>query len=232
MEKRSIFKCMLYTFLLCILLAGLASCSSDDITNEEQPWVFGTFFNFSEAADSTEQRTRIELVAKEELPEWLIPIVNDMEEKDPSTAVFTTNWKGKQIFYVYYFYLGKHTWYKDLYYSDGTPVSIEKGDEKALFTADWCLIYCSESALHLYFVREELVDKEDLPDWLIPIVDSLTTVAVHILTIEGQQIYYVYGTHDKAVIIRGYYPDGTLCSSEELKYYFNATDWCLIYTRE
>ena len=230
MNRKNLSKCMLRTFLPSImffLLAGLTSCRSDDLSTGNQSWAFDTFFNFS---DDTEPKTRVELVAKEELPEWLVPIVNDMEEKDPSTGVFTTNWKGRQIFNVYIFC--KQNWFNDLFYSDGTPVLIEKGDEKAFFTAVWCLIYCADSVFYLRQIHKELVGKEKLPDWLIPIIDSLTTVVVNIIKAEGQQIYFVYGTIDKSVFIQGYYPDGTRCTREELSHFYGAMDWYLIYERE
>ena len=239
MKKMVSLKCMWCVLPLCILflVTGLTSCSSDPDTDTESVWVFDPFFKPAKTKNATEHKTRVELIAKEELPDWLITIVNNREEVFSSTAVFTTQWEGKKIYNVYY--LGKSNYNSDFqlidfYYSDGTPVSfsIKSGDYIGFFSTEWCLIYCAKPAFYLRQMREELVDKEDLPAWLVGEIDKWTAVIVYILKYEEQQIYYVYGTHGQSLFIGGFFADGTRCSEEDLRKYLGTTDWCLIYLRE
>ena len=117
---------------LFFTVMGLASCNSELYTGAE------TSSGFSEKEDSTENETRVNLVAKEELPDWLITFLDSMDEREAQfCAVYTAQWEGKQIYFIFNMFSSLYFWH--VYNADGTPL-IEDSDR--LCKADWRLIYC------------------------------------------------------------------------------------------
>lgn len=118
---------------LFFVVMGLASCNSELDTDTETSWT--TSSGFSEKEDST---TRVKLVAKEELPDWLISFLDSLDERDAQfCAVYTAQWEGKQIYFIFNMFSSLYFWH--VYNADGTPL-IEDSDR--LCKADWRLIYC------------------------------------------------------------------------------------------
>lgn len=171
---------MLQVLPLCLLMlaAGLTSCNSNLESDLNQDWFQFSIYDFSKTMDDAEAN----LIEKDELPEWLIPIVDEREEKDPSTAVFTAEMGGKLVYNIHYFskegfsvYGPSSTLeYVDLYYSDGTPVPFKSGPESGIaFSPEkWRMIYCARPDLYRQQKRQELVEKDDLPNWLVNKIDS------------------------------------------------------------
>lgn len=227
---------------LCLLLltTGLTSCNSSLETDSNQDWSPFSFFSFSQITDGAEAN----LIERDELPEWLIPIVSEREKKDSSTAVFTAEVNGKLLYNI--FYISKGTFllrsdgYVDLYYSDGTKVPFLDGLGTGILyhPKEWCMIYCAHPELYRFQKRQELMEKDELPEWMINKIDSCTSIAVALLTREDQQAYTIFGAlkptliSDRAVLCGTYFPDGTRCTYEETQYFGHSTDWCTIYLQE
>ena len=238
--------CMWRVLPLCLFLlaTGLASCNSGLEADADQDWFPFSLYDFSKTMDEAEAN----LIDKSELPEWLIPIVNEREKIDASTAVFTAELDGKLYYNVYYFSkLGFTVYgpsstlkYVDFYYSDGTPVRFSDGPEqKIAFGPEmWCMIYCARPELYRQQMRQELVEKDELPGWLVSKIDSCISIIVILQTRDDQQVYDVYGSlepaliHDRSVLIGTYFPDGTRCTNEEFRYFYHSTDQCVIYLQE
>lgn len=229
---------------LFLLATGLASCNSGLEADADQDWFPFSLYDFSKTMDEAEAN----LIDKSELPEWLIPIVNEREKIDASTAVFTAELDGKLYYNVYYFSKLGFTVhgpsstlkYVDFYYSDGTPVRFSDGPEQkiAFYPERWRMIYCARPELYRQQKRQELVEKDNLPDWLVSKIDSCVSIIVTLLTRDDQQVYDVYGSlepaliHDRSVLIGTYFPDGTRCTNEEFRYFYHSTDQCIIYLQE
>ena len=240
------FKCVWCVLPLCLLLiaTGLTSCNSSLESDLNQDWLQFSFFDFSKTMDDTEAN----LIEKDELPEWLIPIVSEREEMDPSTAVFTAEMGGQLVYNIYYFSkegfsvcgLSNTLKYVDLYYTDGTPVPFKSGPESeiAFSPEKWRMIYCAHPELYRQQRRQELMEKDELPDWLVNKIDSCTSVVVTLLTRDDQQAYSVRGSlkpvfiREKSVLIGTYFPDGSRCTHEEDLYFGRSTDQCIIYLQE
>ena len=247
--------CMWRVLPLCLFLLAtgliscsnnLESCSNNLEAGEDEDWHYLPIFDFSKTMDEVEAN----LIEKEELPEWLIPIVSEREEKDSSTAVFTGEMNGKLVYNIYYFSKGLFTmniWssrlkFDDLYYSDGTLVPFMIGAEQPIRyePEKWRMIYCARPELYLQpkQKRQELVEKDELPDWLVSKIDSCKAAIITLQTRDDQQAYYFYGTlkqayiTDRSVLIGTYFPDGTRCTSEESMYFGRSADQCVIYLQE
>lgn len=226
---------------LCLAAAGLAACN-DGLEADVNQNFYSRLFEFQRMADGDESN----LLSKDELPEWMIPIVTAREEKDPSTAVFATEINGKLMYNIYYFSKISFTFgrssdhYVDFYYSDGTPIDFltGPGTEAAYQPEMWCMVYCAHPELYRYSIREELVEKDKLPGWMIGIIDSCATVAVDLLIRDDKQAYSILGTysdavlHERSMFFRVYLTDGTRCTDEETRYFLNTRDHCFIYLRE
>ena len=238
--------CMWRVLPLCLFLlaTGLASCNSGLEADADQDWFPFSLYDFSKTMDEAEAN----LIDKSELPEWLIPIVNEREKIDASTAVFTAELDGKLYYNVYYFSkLGFTVYgpsstlkYVDFYYSDGTPVRFSDGPEqKIAFDPEmWCMIYCARPELYRQQMRQELVEKDELPGWLVSKIDSCISIIVILQTRDEQQAYHISGEYKPAVIsdrsafIDTCFPDGTRCTDEEYEYFGRSTDQCVIYLQE
>ena len=244
MTKNSMCMWRMLPLCLFLLATGLASCNSGLEADADQDWFPFSLYDFSKTMDEAEAN----LIDKSELPEWLIPIVNEREKIDASTAVFTAELDGKLYYNVYYFSKLGFTVhgpsstlkYVDFYYSDGTPVRFSDGPEQkiAFYPERWRMIYCARPELYRQQKRQELVEKDNLPDWLVSKIDSCVSIIVTLLTRDDQQVYDVYGSlepaliHDRSVLIGTYFPDGTRCTNEEFRYFYHSTDQCIIYLQE
>ena len=136
MKKNVLFKNMRQMLPLCMifLVAGFTSCNSDLNTGTEVPWEMTS----GEGQDSTEYNERVNLVAKEELPDWLITILDSMDEHDALyCGVFTAQWNGKKIYHI--LNLLRSSFFADVYNADGSPLIGE--NDYDLYKAEWCLIY-------------------------------------------------------------------------------------------
>lgn len=239
MTKKS--KKMWRVLPLCLIVfaTGLTSC--DDALEADDVQSRFSSLGFLKMMDVEES----DLMDKDQLPEWLVPIVNEREENDPSTAVFTAKVDGKLVYNVYYiskrFWLLGNNGYVDLYYSDGTkvPFLTGPGTEILYQPEKWCMIYCGRPDLYRKQpMREELVEKDELPDWMVSKIDSCKSIIVVLMTRDDKQAYDFCGSlkpaliNDRSVLLGTYYPDGTRCAQEEGIYFRRSTDQCIIYLQE
>lgn len=172
MKKNS--KSMWRVLPLCLIVfaMGLTSCDDALEAGADQDRPLFSFLSFLKTIDVEES----DLMDKDQLPEWLVPIVNEREENDPSTAVFTAEMYGELVYNIYYFskmdfsmdFFSGSLKYKDLYYSDGTPVPFKAGPECAIAFSpeEWSMIYCARPDLYKQQDQEnqEVAEKDALPD--------------------------------------------------------------------
>lgn len=225
---------------LCLVAVGLASCDDSLDAESGQGLFYYPLHNFSKTADDVEST----LIEKDELPEWLIPIVTDREENDPTTAVFAIEMSGKLVYNVYYYskvlFARKVTSssleYDDLYYADGTRVTYQSGagqEQIANNPEKWRMIYCANPPLFLSkTMRQELVKEDALPDWMDEMIEPCKKAAVCLLTRDGRQAYTIYGQLSFSVIYGFYYNDGTRCTAEDVRFFTQSNDNTIIYLRE
>ncbi|MCR5139595.1 MAG: hypothetical protein K6B45_05485 [Bacteroidaceae bacterium] len=141
MKQKVLFKNMRRVLPLCLffLVAGLTSCNSGLNVGTGLSWEGMPPSDSLEVSDSTEYITRVNLVDKEELPDWLITILDSMDERDAHfCGVFTAHWNEKKIYYIYN--LLKSSLFSDVYCEDGSPLKSENGSTD-LYKLEWCLIY-------------------------------------------------------------------------------------------
>lgn len=125
-------KQLLVVMVAVLLMVGSAACSNDNENDLVESYVKPT--------------------SKDIFPDWLVDIIDSWEASEPQiAAVYSVEWKGKQIYYIYN--LLQSSLFTQVYNADGTPAGIEDYNDFIDNITEWRLVYCTDSFYNIFQER-------------------------------------------------------------------------------